>query len=110
MAKPDITSLSYTELDDLKKDIDKQKKAVENENRKNAKKELRTVAAKYGYTLADLFGSPAKHPGSRKTVAAKYRNPANAEETWSGRGKSPRWLVDQEEAGKKREDFLIDKG
>ena len=48
MAKPDITSLSYTELDDLKKDIDKQKKAVENENRKNAKKELRTVAAKYG--------------------------------------------------------------
>ena len=32
MEKPDISSLSYTELEELKKDIDKQKKTVELEN------------------------------------------------------------------------------
>ena len=34
------------------------------------------------------------------TVAPKYRNPANAEQTWSGRGKRPRWFNDALKAGK----------
>ncbi|MBC6812953.1 DNA-binding protein, partial [Acinetobacter baumannii] len=31
----------------------------------------------------------------------------NAEETWTGRGKQPRWLVAEIETGAKLEDFLI---
>ncbi|RBK87351.1 DNA-binding protein, partial [Xanthomonas oryzae pv. oryzae] len=42
-------------------------------------------------------------------VPPKYRNPANAQETWTGRGKQPRWLAELTAAGKKVEDFLISK-
>ena len=40
-------------------------------------------------------------------VLPKYRNPKNPAETWSGRGKQPRWLTAQLRSGKKVNDFLI---
>ncbi len=40
-------------------------------------------------------------------VMAKYRNSAAPHETWSGRGKQPRWLVAAIKAGRKVEDFRI---
>lgn len=42
-------------------------------------------------------------------VAPKYRNTSNADETWSGRGKTPRWMSALVAKGKKPEDFLIKK-
>lgn len=105
MEKPDISSLSYTQLEELKKDIDKQKKTVELENRKKAMAEMKRVAEKYGYTLKDLFGTGVKTP--RQPAAPKYRNPGNPQETWTGRGKAPAWLVKLEAEGGRREDCLI---
>ena len=40
-------------------------------------------------------------------VRPKYRNPKNPAETWSGRGKLPRWLRPQLRGGRKLDDFLI---
>jgi DNA-binding protein H-NS len=40
-------------------------------------------------------------------VFPKYRNPAQPAETWSGRGKQPRWLTAQLKSGKKLDDFRI---
>ena len=40
-------------------------------------------------------------------VFPKYQNPAIPSETWSGRGKQPRWLVSALKAGGKIEDFRI---
>ena len=41
-------------------------------------------------------------------VFPRYRNPAQPSETWSGRGKKPRWLTAQLKSGKKIDDFRID--
>lgn len=41
-------------------------------------------------------------------VRPKYRNPKNPAETWSGRGRLPRWLRPQLRGGEKLDDFLID--
>lgn len=40
-------------------------------------------------------------------VFPKYRNPKDHGETWTGRGKQPRWLTKQLRSGKKLADFLI---
>jgi DNA-binding protein H-NS len=40
-------------------------------------------------------------------VLPKYRNPFVPSETWSGRGRQPRWLVAAVKAGRKIEDFKI---
>ncbi|HVX77220.1 MAG TPA: H-NS histone family protein [Bradyrhizobium sp.] len=40
-------------------------------------------------------------------VLPKYCNPKNRSETWAGRGRQPRWLTIQLQAGKRLSDFLI---
>jgi DNA-binding protein H-NS len=40
-------------------------------------------------------------------VYPKYQNPAVPSETWSGRGKQPRWLVSALKAGRTIDDFKI---
>jgi DNA-binding protein H-NS len=40
-------------------------------------------------------------------VLPKYFNPDQPSETWSGRGKRPRWLVKQLKSGRRVEDFRI---
>lgn len=40
-------------------------------------------------------------------VLPKYRNPSSPSETWSGRGKQPRWLVAAIKSGRKIDDFKI---
>jgi DNA-binding protein H-NS len=48
---------------------------------------------------------PERRPYPR--VLAKYRNPNDPKETWTGRGKQPRWLAAQLRSGKKLDQFLI---
>ena len=45
----------------------------------------------------------------RPLVPPKYRNPENPMEIWSGRGRQPRWLGPQIQAGRRLDDFLIDR-
>jgi len=40
-------------------------------------------------------------------VLPKYRNPKIPTETWSGRGKQPRWLAAAIKSGRKIDDFKI---
>lgn len=67
--------------------------------------DIRAKMEEYGITLADLStrrGSSAR--GS--SVAPKYRHPQTGE-TWSGRGKMPRWLQSAVDAGQSKESFRI---
>jgi DNA-binding protein H-NS len=54
----------------------------------------------------------AKTEGDKRrpypAVVPKYRNPDDPTQTWSGRGKRPRWLVARLTAGKQIDDFRID--
>lgn len=43
----------------------------------------------------------------RKAVAPRYRNTSDPSETWTGRGKQPRWLAAQIAGGAQVTDFLI---
>jgi DNA-binding protein H-NS len=54
---------------------------------------------------ADSTGRPARGK-TRRRVPPKYMNPKTGE-TWSGRGRTARWLVEAEQQGKSREKFLI---
>lgn len=56
---------------------------------------------------AELNFAPKSERRPYPKVHPKYHNPKNHKETWSGRGKQPRWLVAQLKSGKKLADFLI---
>ena len=54
---------------------------------------------------AALGEKTTKKAAKRKKVAIKYRDKAG--NTWTGRGRAPRWIVAAEKAGKKREQFAV---
>ena len=122
----DITRLSAKELDALINEAKKRKNTLSRRKPIGVVRQKLTQLAKAeGYTIAELFGgvpvtkSSAKPAGApsraRKTtkgyklgkVAPKYRNPPNAEETWAGRGKPPRWLATYLDQGRQIDEFLI---
>ena len=41
-------------------------------------------------------------------VFPRFRNPDDPSQTWSGRGRQPRWLTAQLRSGKRIEDFRIE--
>ncbi len=47
-----------------------------------------------------------RRAGGRAPLPPKYRDPASGR-TWSGRGRTPGWLVEAEQAGRRRDEFLI---
>lgn len=53
------------------------------------------------------FRPVAKRRRKYPRVLPKYRNPQSPSETWSGRGKLPRWLVVATENGRRIEEFRI---
>ena len=81
---------------------------------------LTRLAKAEGYTIEELFGTASaarSGAGSGKSapragrrlgkVAPKYRNPENPKETWTGRGKQPRWLAAYTARGRDLGEFLI---
>ena len=72
---------------------------------------VRKLAKDNGLEISDLLAADkpnktkAKKP--RGKVAPKYKNPANGSETWTGRGRQPRWVADALTGGKSLEDLLI---
>jgi DNA-binding protein H-NS len=56
-------------------------------------------------SIGDSTTGPRRRPYPQ--VLPKYQNTENSAETWSGRGKQPRWIQAQINAGKKLEQFLI---
>ena len=70
------------------------------EERSEVRAKMEELARASGFSVAELFGGK----GKRGKVAPKYRNPKDASQTWSGRGRRPNWMV---EAGGNPERFLI---
>ena len=119
----DLSNLSAKELAALIRDAQKRKTVVaKRQPITKVRAQLAAAAKKAGYSIEELFGAGApaakavrgaKAAKGAKTgrtlpkVAPKYRNPANPAETWTGRGKQPRWLAEFTKQGRKVEDFLI---
>jgi DNA-binding protein H-NS len=92
---------------DLKAQIAKLQAQAEEARRTeidNVVADIRQKIAEYGLTAQDLgFAVAAKRgrPPKKAPLPAKYQDPKSGN-TWSGRGKPPKWIV-----GKNRERFLI---
>lgn len=104
----DLSQFSPDQLDALINEAAEQKRRRLRERVGEVRRKLTDMARAEGYTIEDLFGtSRGGSSGSRKKVEPKYRDPANPERTWSGRGKRPRWLAAEIDSGKSLESFQI---
>jgi DNA-binding protein H-NS len=104
MGKINLDSFTVKELISLRDSVDKTLAERKQTEKADLRRKMSEMAAAAGLSLAEVLGTGRK----RGPLGAKYRNPDNHSETWSGRGRQPKWLVAKlKKAGVKREDFLI---
>jgi DNA-binding protein H-NS len=101
----DLNTLSGDELIALKRDADKALHSLDARNRTEALKAAEAAAREHGYTLKELFGR--KSASTKAAVVAKYANPADASQTWTGKGRQPEWFKTAMAAGKNRDDLEL---
>ena len=102
----DVDKMSYAELAAMEKQIEKLKVEKQNAERMELRQKLIDEAKKNGFDIHELFGRGGRR--GKGTVAVKYCDPKNPTNTWTGRGRMPRWMAAATKGGKaKKDDFLI---
>jgi DNA-binding protein H-NS len=100
-----LDKLTYAQLLEREQEIARLKTEKQTSERAALKEKLTAIARDAGFDINELFGKVKKGKGS---VVPKYRDPKNPENTWTGRGRPPRWLAAAlKTKGVKKEDFLI---
>jgi DNA-binding protein H-NS len=94
---------SYKELLAQKEELEKNLEEAKAREIKTVVAEIRTKIAEYDLTIQDLGLSAKikKRSKAASNLLPKYRNWETGE-TWSGRGKAPKWI------GKNKEKFLVE--
>ena len=103
MATVNVGKMSLKDLLELELKVQQAISNARERERSEVKLALAKLAEKRGFTVAELYGGRAKG----KSSVAKYANPANRSETWTGRGRKPNWLVAKLKRGAKLESFAI---
>ncbi|MEC7119835.1 MAG: H-NS histone family protein [Pseudomonadota bacterium] len=111
--KPDLSKMSVEDLQKLAEEASNMIGTRRQQDLKDGYAQAEKIASDLGVTLDELIeagrSKSTRKTGSRKPVEPRYRNPADTAQTWTGRGKQPRWLAAAIAAGAKIEDFLINK-
>ena len=94
MTEIDIAELSIEGLTDLLGKAQSEMASRERQRRKDLRAELERRVAAEGYKMNDIFpelgtASPSR---ARSKRPAKYRDPQNPDQTWSGIGRTPKWV------------------
>ncbi len=106
MRQINVDKLSLKDLITLELKVKKAIAMAKERERSELKQRIEMMAQDSGFSVDELF---ARGRGAMKgrTVAPKYVNPDNSSETWTGRGRKPKWLVAKLSKGAKMDQFAI---
>lgn len=98
----DLTGMTRKQLEKLKADVEKSLEKAAARDLRAAKKAAEKAAAEFGFSLGDLAGGvvapqkPKRAYKKRKPTKgagiAKYHNPKDSTQTWTGKGRQPNWF------------------
>jgi DNA-binding protein H-NS len=105
MANINLEKMALKDLLDLETRLQRAIAVARERERSEIKQRVENLVQNAGFSVTELFGGRGSLKG--RTVAAKYQNPENKNETWTGRGRKPRWLTAKLDKGAKLEDFAL---
>lgn len=101
--KFELESYSLEELKSLKKEVDSAINSFNTRALANARAELEKTAISLGFKLEEII--EVRKP--RAKVPPKYRNLNEPEQTWTGRGRKPKWVEKALDQGQTLQDLRI---
>lgn len=109
MQKVDLSSYKLNELKGLQHDIEQEIKGSQQGYLAKAREQILAIAQEVGVTVEQLLALSTKRVsgGKGQKVQPQYRNPADKDQTWTGRGRQPKWIAEGIAGGKELADFRI---
>lgn len=101
----DLSNLSASDLRNLQEQVKRELKKRETQDLQKAKEEIFAIAQRVGLPLKELIATNPRGKGG--TVAARFRNPDDQAQQWTGRGRQPKWVKDWVDAGKSIDELRI---
>jgi DNA-binding protein H-NS len=105
-----LDKMSLKELVELEARVAKAIAVMREKERAELKRKMAELAETHGFSVNELFGGGRGGRGvgkSKSLGVARYANPDNRSDTWTGRGRKPNWLLERLKKGAKLEDFAI---
>lgn len=105
-----VDTLSLKELVDLETKVKRAIAAARDKERNELKRKVTELAQNHGFSVNELFGAARGARGGAKGKSlgiARYANPDDSSDTWTGRGRKPNWLLERLKKGGKLDDFAI---
>ena len=109
MAKIDLAGHTLSELKGLQHDVERAIKDRQQQDVHKAREQILAIAKDAGVSVEELLGNggPKAKKATGKKVEAKYQNPKDTSQTWTGRGRQPRWMAEAVANGTRPDDFLM---
>lgn len=103
-----LADMDLKELKKLRSEVEKAIDTFEQRKLDEARSFLEEEARKLGVTLEDVAGAPRTKKARKKTLStARFRNPDDSSQTWTGKGRKPKWFTDALDNGSSVEDMEI---
>ena len=103
-----LDKMTRAELETLRKNLDKAIVDLSKKEKRDALLAAQKAAAAFGYSLDELTSKRAGRSATKGASAdPKYMNPENPTQTWTGKGRQPKWFKVALENGKNAKDLLI---
>lgn len=108
MAKANLLDYNLSELKGLQAEIEREIKARQQQDVTKAREQIFAIAHGLGVSVEELLADGGKKSkSSGKKVQVQYQNPADNAQTWTGRGRQPKWIAEGLAGGKSLDDFRI---
>jgi DNA-binding protein H-NS len=109
MANVNLSSYNLSELKGLQHDVEKAIKDRQQQDVQTARDQILAIAKDAGISVDELLASSSKkaNKGSGQKVRPQYQNPTDSSQTWSGRGRQPKWVAEALVGGKQLDQFRI---
>lgn len=106
MAKVSLEKMTSAELRELSAAVDKELRKREKEEVKHTAAKIKELASSLGMSVDEVlqYGKKNKAPKGQ----AKYRNPNNPVQTWTGKGRKPTWIRELLDQGRQLEELEIE--
>ncbi|MFK3741593.1 H-NS family nucleoid-associated regulatory protein [Massilia sp. TN1-12] len=104
-----LSGYNLSELKGLQHDVEKAIKGRQQQDLQTARDQILAIARDAGISVDELLASSGKKAdkGSGQKVKPQYENPADSSQTWSGRGRQPKWVAEALAGGKKLDQFRM---
>ena len=95
-----LSNLSIADLHALETEVSAELKNRHYLEISKAREQILYIAQNAGLSTDDLLSRKVPRVKSAAKVAVKYRNPVDANQVWTGRGRPPNWIKELLAQGK----------